>query len=76
MCGKHLHSRRISLRVEDWIREIRLTMTHVASSESERSCICMVGVRVHVCVLGVRGHVGNERSCIYVLGVMGHVYMC
>jgi hypothetical protein len=48
--GKIL-SHMILLREENWIHEIRLTLTlvikmHVPSQESERSCICAIEVLI------------------------------
>ena len=78
-CRRHLHDRIISLLGEVWTHETSLTPplfidVSIPSQESERSCICVLGVssqeseRSCICVLGVSSQ-ESERSCICVLGV-------
>jgi len=50
-CGKHLHARIISLIGEVWAHKISLSPPFfidvpVPSQESERSCICVLGVSI------------------------------
>ena len=61
---KHLHESIISLKGEAWGHKASLSPTHnievpVSSQESERSCLCMLGVPSQE----------SERSCICVSGV-------
>ena len=63
-CRRHLHDRIISLLGEVWTHETSLTPplfidVSIPSQESERSCICVLGVSSQE----------SERSCICVLGV-------
>jgi hypothetical protein len=64
-CRRHLHDRIISLLGEVWTHETSLTPplfidVSIPSQESERSCICVLGVSSQE----------SERSCICVLGVL------
>ena len=63
-CRRHLHDLIISLLGEVWTHETSLTPplfidVSIPSQESERSCICVLGVSSQE----------SERSCICVLGV-------